>query len=142
METNDLVLSSALDRDAKIIKRLLKVDPKSQTTHVVAIAIHKEPRFNRPIEIVVPTGAPLTCEVHNQLKHCYYVNGFSFYSIGTIPVSYCLHLDDMIWESYVPLPFSLVKNYMTEDQKKKFEVWKRQHAKVCRIRYFQTTNIN
>jgi hypothetical protein len=112
-------------RDAKDIKKAIRISQEDVGMHVVAIAQNMAvPDLNLLLEVPTIDGDPLNSEVYDTVKDCYHVRGVSSYDIGRIPVNYVISLDDGNWEQEIPLPFSVIKRYMTEDQRKSFEEWR------------------
>jgi hypothetical protein len=113
-----------IKKDIRDIKKSLSISKLSSGCYVIALAINKDYELNRNMEISTRSGIPLTHEVHNMVRDSFHFTATDFYEIGLIPVSYTAIMENLDWRIDVPLPFSIVKRYMNEDQKKSFTKWK------------------
>jgi hypothetical protein len=117
--------SANFDRDCKDIKRSLRFEQGYDGVHVfVVVSDHEDHEKNKLLEIPAASGDALNYEVHDTVRDVYHIEGIDFFEIGAIPVNYRVAMDDVPWEMDIPLPFSLIKRYMTEEQKAGYEKWK------------------
>lgn len=125
-------------KDAKEIKKALRIDQSLQGTFVWAVAVHDDLDLNGRIEIQTRYGIPLTPEVHDTVRDVYIIEGISTHELGRIPVNYRLVMEDADFEIFIPLPFAVIKNYLTSEQKKLFRQWKSAFKEAdCHFRFFQ-----
>ncbi len=116
-------MTELLAKDKRDIKRNLHVEQGSTGILVYAIASSKsdEDEF---ITIPAKLGVPIGNECYDMIKDVYYVEGVDYLYIGSIPVNYRLVDRASCWESDIPLPRSVLKRYMSAEQKKKLDEWK------------------
>lgn len=130
--------SMNLVKDVRDIKRFMRLEEGHDGVHVWVVVSHEDCEFNRRIEISTQYGSPLTPEVHDTVRDAYYVEGVGIHEIGYIPVNYILFLEESDFELNIPLPFSVIKRYMTEEQKRAFFEWKASFKGAeFKFRFFQ-----
>lgn len=114
-----------IPRDSRDIKKSLRLEQDYAGVFIFAVAIDTDDyEHNQPMQVPAQFGAPLSEEVHDQVKDVYHVDAVSVHEIGRIPVNYKIYLDDTLWCVDVPLPFTLIKKYMDDQQKQRFEEWR------------------
>lgn len=116
--------SATFERDTKGLRRSFKFFKDEAGTIVYAVAISNNPDLNRRIEIPAAYGSPVTHEVYNTMRDCIFLSGVDVHEVGFIPVSYHISLPDCDWDVCVPLPFAVIKRYMSKDQLASFNKWK------------------
>jgi hypothetical protein len=127
-----------IPKDSKDIKKAFKVEQHLQGVYVWAVAIHRDYEANGRINIPTEYGTPLTPEVHDTIKDFYYIEGVGIHQLGYIPINYCLTMEESDFEIFIPLPFSVIKRYITEEQKKLFFNWKTEfQGNEFYFRFFQ-----
>lgn len=119
-------MEDRLTREAREIKRKIAVEPdRDFGICVFAVAISKDSFQNDILKIPTRSGEPICNEVHDIVRDCYYCHGVDYHEIGDVPVGFRLTMGDGLgWVVDVPLPFSVVKRYLTQRQKTAFEQWK------------------
>jgi hypothetical protein len=128
-------------KDARDIKRNLHVEQGDSGVFVYAIAVSKEV-IDSFISIPAKFGTPLGNECYDMVKDVYYVEGRSYLEIGEIPINYRLVDSTNCWVSDIPLPRSVMKRYMTEEQKKKMSEWKSQYSSsLYNIEFLQVLSV-
>jgi hypothetical protein len=116
--------SANLGKDSRDIKKCLKVVQGSIGTIVYALAINvKDFDKNTITEISDQGGQSLNHEAYDHVRDVYHVSCCDFHKIGLIPVSYSISIVDSSWSQDIPLPISLIKRYMTEEQNVFFNEW-------------------
>jgi hypothetical protein len=50
-------------------------------------------------------------------------------------------IPDTTWEEDIPLPFSVIRRYLTENQLKSYMEWKAKYKKGYVIQYVQTLGV-
>lgn len=126
------------NRDAKEIKKSLRLEQNYQGIWVWAVVSHRDFELNQKIEIPATFGMPLTPEVHDTVNDVIYVEGISLLEMGFIPVNYRLIIEDADFDLQIPLPFSVIKKYMTSEQNKIYRNWKSAFKGAdFQFRYFQ-----
>lgn len=129
-------------RDSKEIKKSLKIEQDYCGLHVYAIAIHKDVGKNKHLEIFADWGAPLTDNVYDTVHDSYHVEGVDFMQIATLPVNYKLVSIDSYWSVDVPLPYTVIRKYMTKEEKSKFDQWRQCYPPSSfNIKYLQVTGL-
>lgn len=135
-------LINNIPRDTREIKKALNVEQEYRGMHVFAVAVDmKNVDRNKTLQIPVYDSEPLTHEVHNLVKHCLHVVGFSFHEIGYVPVNYTLFIDGVNWLEDVPVPFSVIKRYLDPIQKRDFNRWRENIVgENINVEFVQTLN--
>ena len=125
-------------KDSKEIKKSIRLEQNYFGVYVLALAVHENCDFNKKIEITTDIGTPLTPEVHDTVRDLYYLEGLDVFDLGHIPVSYRLFCDECDWDTHVPLPFSVIKRYLTKEKKINFNKWKNKFEKEnLKIKFIQ-----
>lgn len=131
-----------LPRDSKELKKALRVEQDTCGVQVFAVAVHHDFEKNKPLEIPAAFGSPLSDDVYDTVRDSYHVEGVDFFEVGMVPVNYRIYLEDTIWQVDVPLPFSLIKKYLTDSQKEAFEKWKAAYKSgQYTIQFLQVTGL-
>lgn len=128
-------------KDKRALKRAIKLKKTGLSTHVFAIAISPNSIENSLLSIPVIVGEPIGNLIYDHIKDCCYVEGCCYFEIGTVPVSYCLTIDGTDWKSNSPLPISVIRRYMRENQKRRFDNWKSGYQKGYDIKYVQLVSV-
>jgi hypothetical protein len=110
-------------KDSRDIKKALKIEQGHLGVYVCALATNENYELNKRIEVPTTFGTPLTAEVHDTVRDVYYLEGVDIHEVGLIPVNYRIFIEDSDWESYVPLPFSVIKRYLSDEQKFSYYKW-------------------
>jgi hypothetical protein len=126
-------------QDKKDIKRNLTVSEDSHGVYVYAIAISKNKFCAEHVSIPTVYGEPIGSHCYDMINDRFFIRGVSSHYIGLIPVNYKLKMSDSGWSVDVPLPFTVIKRYMSDEQIKDFKNWKSRH-KRHEIKYFQVLN--
>jgi hypothetical protein len=111
-------------RDTRDIKRGIKLHQDTCGTYVFVVAVNNNYENNRLLEISCNFGKPLNSEVHDMVKDAYHVEGVDFLEIGMVHVNYRMSIDHCMWDVDIPLSISVIKRYMTEDQRLKYDRWR------------------
>lgn len=128
-------------KDARDIKRNLHVEQGDSGIFVYAVAI-SEDMCDGFLSIPAIFGTPLGNECYDMIKDVYYVEGNAYLEIGSIPINYKLVDSGNGWFSDIPLPISVLKRYMTREQKKSMSGWKVKYpAPIYRIEFLQLLNV-
>lgn len=126
--------------DVREIKKCLQFSHEDYGTWVVAVAMAKDFNYNRMLNIPV-SGEPLSPEVYDVVRDVYCVAGIAYFEVGLIPVNYVVSMKGITcWSMPVPLPPSIVRKHMTEDQKERFDVWKSEYGDY-EIRFLQAASV-
>lgn len=135
--------SKNLNKDTREIKKGLRIDQDTSGTTVVAVAYDSQAyENNKLLEISAQSGEPLNYEAYDIVRDAYHVEGVAYYEIGPIPVNYILRMEGTHWEENIPLPYSVIRKYMSEPQKKLFDEWRsRYKSNRYEIIYLQTLGI-
>lgn len=129
-------------RDSKEIKKSLKLEQDYSGLHIYAIAVNKEFEKNRHLEIFSDWGTPLTDNVYDTVHDSYHVDGVAFMQIATLPVNYRLISTESYWSVDVPLPYSIIRKYMSKEEKSKFDQWRQDYPPASfDIKYLQVTGL-
>ncbi len=125
-------------KDSKDIKKSLVLDQNYFGVYVFAIAINNNFDLNKRIEISTQFGTPLTPEVHDTVRDVYILEGVETFELGFVPVSYRLIIEEADWDTHVPLPFSVIKRYISNDVKNQYFNWSHKFKDANhRIQYLQ-----
>ena len=123
MDVDDIFNSveKQFQKDVRDIKRSLIIDNsyRSTTIFIVAISDGRNQSMFIPCE-----GTALTHDVYDSVRDGFVFYGVEYYTIGNIPVSYRLEFEDCEWQIEIPLPMSVVRRYMSDEEKRNFSLWK------------------
>lgn len=134
------------ERDSREIKRSFKLSQASHGTYVCAVAVARDDDNlieNRLITVPV-AGEPLSKECYDTIRDVFVVEGVDWFEVGLIPVNYTLQIGENqgSWKVDVPLPISVIKKYLTDDQKIAFNRWKsRWNRSDYRIDFLQSISV-
>jgi hypothetical protein len=110
-------------KDIRDIKRSILIDSSIRPTRVFVVAIADYDEKNR--SIFIPCfGTPVTQEVYDSVRDGFVLYAYDFYDLGDIPVSYNIDVEDSEWTMDIPLPMSVIRRHLTDEQKSRFSFWK------------------
>jgi hypothetical protein len=110
-------------KDIRDIKRSMKIEMAYRPTIVYVAAVSDDEKENK-ILFIPCFGSPVTQDVYDSVRDGFVLCASEFYKVGSVPVSYRIELDESEWSSEIPLPMSVIKRYLTEEQKQGFANWK------------------
>ena len=106
----------AQSKDSRAVKNNLIIEVSGHRTSIVIIALSTNPEAN-VLKKIRCEGTPLSGYVYNVIEDCYYVRCAGHIDLEVIPIAYCMKArDNSFWMEFVPMPDSIVKKYMNEDQ--------------------------
>lgn len=111
-------------KDKSDIKKAMRFEQGGFATYVYVVAIHKDNDKNRMLDIPATSGDPLNMEVYDVVKDMYHLRGYDHHEIGQIPVSYTVYFKETEWQEYLPLPFSVIRRHMTDEQMSRYDEWR------------------
>lgn len=115
-------------KNVRDIKRAIKIDDSYRQTVVYIAAVSEEDSENK-ILFIPCYGSPITQEVYDSVRDGFVICAEEFHKIGSIPVSYRIEMDESEWSAQIPLPMSVIKRYLSEEQKMKLDLWKSKFKK-------------
>lgn len=131
-------------KDIRDFKRRLTVDPEyDYGMRIYAIAVARLEELNRDLNIPTQPGDPICDEAHDLVRDCYYTYGVDFVDLGEVPISMSVRMEDVCgWEVDVPIPLNVLRRYMTDEQKLKFNRWKQRYrSKEYEVKLMQIRNV-
>lgn len=131
------VIEKHVQKDVRDIKRAVDLECRSQSTRVVVIAVALDDDKNNMMFIPTGSGTAISQEVYDAVRDGFIIDGVSQFSLESIPVSYRLYLEG--WEAEIPLPMSVVRRYLSDNEKKRLDEWMAAFPKEDY--YFQTVQI-
>lgn len=134
--------SNNLPKDRRDIKKAFHITQEDIGTTIVAVAVAQQFERNKILEIPTTGSTPLNCDVYNIVRDVYHIDGVDFFEIGSIPVNYCISMDDAYWNQNIPLPYSVVRKYMDDLQCSSFDTWREKYKGAdYKIIFIQTLGI-
>ena len=128
-------------KDKRDIKRNLHVEQGDMGVFVYAIASTKDGNDSF-LTIPAKFGDPIGNECYDIIKDVYYVHGVDFLMIGSISMNYRLVDNTNRWFSDIPLPLSVLKRYMSEEQMTRWMDWKSMYPpSIYDIEFLQVLNV-
>jgi hypothetical protein len=128
---DDLLTNEDKDLDQKNvrdIKRTLNIDSSYRKTVVYIVAVAEDETQNKVLFIRC-SGLPVTQDVYDSARDGFVVCAQEFHRIGSVPVSYKIEIEESEWSAQIPLPMSVIKRYLTEEQKMRLALWKSKFGK-------------
>lgn len=130
-------------KDSRDIKRSIRVSQGTQGTHICAVAVARDDdsRMENRILALPVSGEPLSRECYDTVRDVFVVEGVDWIEVGDIPVNYILHAGDSNsgWNIDVPIPLSVIKRYLSKDQKLSLDKWmSRWNRSDYRIEFLQS----
>lgn len=116
--------SDNLSKDSRDIKKALKIEQDCSGVYIIAVVSNVNSDEDDLLEIPARVGDPLTYEAHDIVRDVFHVNGIAYHEIGRIPVNYRISIEDVPWQIDLPLPLTVIRRYMTDEQKHLFDKWK------------------
>jgi hypothetical protein len=117
------IISKQINRDIKANIEIMFTDVR---TFIILIAVAKDFSRNNLTSIVCKKGVPLCGYVYDTKSECYYLDCVDFAHLGYIPFSVQIKVKGVgNWRKRIPLPESVVRRYLTSEQKddlKRFRV--------------------
>lgn len=117
-----------ISKDSKDIKKSIKIEQSYCGVHVYALAVHDNYELNKTIELPTNFGLSISPEVHDNVRDLYYLEGVDIHHIGFVPVNYRITIEEADWDVCVPLPFAVVKRYISNQQKSEFFRWRSKYS--------------
>lgn len=115
-------LQKNLKRDAKLFRGKIEFIPSTDRTFIIVLAVHKLAGKNHLEKIGTDRGTPIGGYVRDCSSDCYYMNCRDYVSLGYIGVSYKMNVEGTgYWEKQVPMPESVIMNYLNDDQRQRLE---------------------
>jgi hypothetical protein len=112
-------------KDVKEIKTRTKVTLGKGKTIVFAVASALDATNNKLIHVPCKNGIHICNAVYDVTRDSFIVEGVEVFPVGDIPVHYYVEMDGVQgFRIHLPLPEKVIKRYLTESEKKKFEDWK------------------
>lgn len=127
-------------KDCRDIKRAIALDVSLKPTHVYIVAVHKSEEENELL-LVKCHGVPLTTDVYDSVRDGFIIRGISIFEVGSVPVGYKLQIDNLDFEVDIPLPMSVIRRYMTEEDKQALTTWKSRFDDKCNFVIVQTSEV-
>lgn len=131
-------------KDVRDVKRKLSVQVDEEYgVRVFAIAASRNGDFNDDLTIPAISGDPICSEVYDIIRDRYYAYGVAYLDLGSIPISITMTMDDIYgWDVNVPLPSTVIRRYLDDEQKSRFHKWKQKfRAKDYIIKFMQVRNV-
>lgn len=123
-------------KDIRDVKRSLIVNSSHQSTTIYVVAICDDNDRNHTL-FVPCSGTPLTHDVYDAVRDGFVTYAVDYCCLCSVPVSYKIEFEDSDFESDIPLPMSVVKRYMDDEEKKEFATWKSKFDKNYRFKTLQ-----
>jgi hypothetical protein len=127
----------ATEKESKEIKSKLKLVRSSQYSYVVLLVSHRDFERNDIVRLscrqLIPLDGypfnvkivPIGGYVYDGVNDCYIINCIDYYSLGQIPFSYKLKMEQVgHWSANIPLPEVVVKKHLGMKQKNDLENFK------------------
>ncbi|CAE7860222.1 unnamed protein product [Symbiodinium microadriaticum] len=128
--------------DLKDLKHKLEIVQEDDGLDVVVIAINKDIDANVPLSVPALSGDPINANVHDMVKDFYYVEGYSYYQLGYIPVNYKLCIKTTHdWMVDVPVPMKVIERYLEQDRLNDFVEWKKSLGKSYFFETIQAVHV-
>lgn len=131
MDTDDF------SKDIKDIKKSIKIEPGHRSTIVHVAAVSFQEKKNKLMFIPCHAGTPITQDAYDAVRDGFLFFGYDSIELGVIPVSYSLDFEGASWGAEIPLPMSVIKKYLSKEEKVRFEEWKL----TCGDCYFESLQI-
>lgn len=123
--TTPVIEEKQVIRDVKEIKTRTKVSLGRGKTVVLAVASSLNAADNKIIMAPCKAGIHVCNACYDVTKDSFVVEGLEVYNIGDIPVHYYAEMEGVHgFRIHLPLPEKVIKRYLTESEKKKFEDWR------------------
>lgn len=117
-------------KDVKELKSRTKVSLGKGKTVVLAVVTSLNSEENKLITAPCKAGIHVCNTVYDVTKDSFIIEGVEVYTLGDIPVHYFIEMEGVQgFRVHLPLPETVVKRYLTESEKKKFEDWKSKFPK-------------
>jgi hypothetical protein len=117
-------------KDVKELKSRTKVSLGKGKTVVLAVVSALDSTENKLITAPCKAGIHVCNTVYDVTKDSFIIEGIEVYTLGDIPVHYFIEMEGVQgFRVHLPLPETVVKRYLTESEKKKFEDWKAKFPK-------------
>lgn len=117
-----------IQKDTRDIKKSMGVNMSCRPTIVFVASVSNDEDKNK-ILFIPCYGSPITHDVYDSVRDGFVLCAQDYYNLGKIPISYSLEIEGSEWLSEIPLPMSVIKRYLTEQQKAEFADWKSKFGK-------------
>lgn len=123
-------------------KDCLKVSYDKTASFIFVLAVHEETKKNNITKISCTKGLPLGGHVYDTSKDCYLVRCVDYLPLGRIKVSFGLEVPGTGgWGMRVPMPPSLVEEFLNGQQKRDFAKFKETFKNNFNFEFLQMVNI-
>lgn len=135
-------LDEFFSRDVKLIRKELVFTQEDCGSEIIAVAVNCDPAKNIISEIYSEYGESISRESHNVVRDTYHIYCCDHFNVGKIPINYRVSINKVDWEVNIPLPFSLIKKYLTKEQLLDFNKWfKPYDSSDYFIKFIQFVNV-
>jgi hypothetical protein len=112
-------------KDVKELKTRTKVSLGKGKTIVLAVATALNSEENKIIYAPCKNGIHVCNTVYDVTRDSFVVEAVEVYTVGEVSVHYYMEMEGVQgFRVHLPLPEKVVKRYITESEKKKFDEWK------------------
>lgn len=112
-----------LDKDKKLFRRSINLETANGRTFLIVMAVSSSIESNSLHRMPTNQGVPLGGYVHDVINDCYYVRCVDFLSLGVVPVSYQMTIDN--WRTRLPLPENVLRRHLNSSQTSDLDRFKR-----------------
>lgn len=119
MKTSGPKVAKLFTKDIKDIRLGLIPMAVDHVTHVTCVAISKDTQKNVRLHLPLHKCLPVAGYAYSQVNDTYTFNCYMSLDLGFIPIAYRLKIDSVgAWTAFVPMPESVLKRYMTPEQRR------------------------
>jgi hypothetical protein len=131
-------------KDVKELKTRTKVLLGKGKTIVLAVASSLTSEENKMIHAPCKNGIHICNAVYDVTRDSFIVEGVEVYTVGDIPIHYYIEMEGVQgFRVHLPLPEKVIKRYLTDSEKKKFEDWKSKFPfETHNIKFLQMVTTN
>ena len=109
-------------KHAKEVQKQLTVTCDTANTYIVVTAYDNENSSNFVNRLTCRKGLPIGGYIYDAQNDCYFVECADYLALGVIPIAYVASFDgDVNWKSRIPMPFSVIKKYLSPLQKQELK---------------------
>lgn len=121
--------------EAKVFSESVSYRSCPESTTIIVLVFHKDPRRNSMNRIRSVRGIPLEGYAYDNVNESFCVECVDHLQLGSVPISFQIVMGD--WCHYLPMPEAILVNYLSAKQRQQLDEYKAKFDSLHRFSFFQ-----